>query len=147
MVLARSPALCSGNSFWTTGVCPSPVDLAPLPEPGLNVIVEDLRGEDRAPEEDLVAVGGWVYFDGSCTTPSVRGLARAACSTVQTDDAGVPMKILQAAVPRRLSIRTVRKTATVTGGLPQRGQRSQWTGQKCSCAHQDLRRLGVSDVC
>ncbi len=92
----------AGNSFWTTGICPSPVDLAPLPEAALNVVVEDLRAGGRPAGEELVALCGRVYFDGSCTTPAVRGLARASCSIVQTDDNGVPEKILQAAVPRHL---------------------------------------------
>ncbi len=92
-----------GNGFWTTGVCPHPADLAPPPCLDLNIVVDAnagaLLGDDDA---DMVAVGGRIYVDGSCTTPAVRSLARAACAVVQTDEEGRPTKTLQIAVPRHL---------------------------------------------
>ncbi len=96
----------SGDRFWTTGICPNPVDLAPLPAKDLQVVVEKLEDDDAmggdGGQDDLIAVRGRVYWDGSATTSTVRGLTRAACAIVQTDAAGKPTKVLQAAVPRHL---------------------------------------------
>ncbi len=94
----------AGARFWTTGACPSPADLAPMPGKSLDVVVEKRVALENGAreEEELIAVGGRLYWDGSCTTPSVKRLARAACSVVQTDAEGNPTKILQAAVPRHL---------------------------------------------
>ncbi len=93
----------AGDRFWTLGACPNPADLAPQPPTTLDVLVEykdeDYRERDGA---DLVAIGGRACVDGSCTTPTVKGLARASCAVVQTDEAGRPIKVLQAAVPRHL---------------------------------------------
>ncbi len=93
----------AGDSFWTTGACPSPVDLAPPPVNDLRVEVETLDEGTRASDgEDIMAIRGRAYWDGSATTSVVKGLTRAACAVVQTDEEGRPMKILQAAVPRHL---------------------------------------------
>ncbi len=93
----------SGCSFWTTGVCPNPADLAPPPDTALNVIVENLgNGGLGDGDGGLMATRGRAYFDGSCTTPVIRRMARAACAVAQTDAEGNPQKILQAAVPRHL---------------------------------------------
>ncbi len=96
----------AGNRFWTTGVCPSPVDLAPLPAKDFQVVVERLVDDDGDADADdhgdLTAIRGRAYWDGSATTSVVRGLTRAACAIVQTNARGEPTKILQAAVPRHL---------------------------------------------
>ncbi len=93
----------SGCTFWTTGVCPNPADLAPLPDTALNVIVEKVGPAAHEGESGgLMAIRGRAYFDGSCTTPVIRRMARAACAIAQTDEEGSPLKILQAAVPRHL---------------------------------------------
>ncbi len=93
----------AGDRFWTLGACPNPSDLAPQPPTALDVHVEykdeGYRGRDGA---ELIAIGDRAYVDGSCTTPTVKGLARASCAVVQTDEAGRPIKVLQAAVPRHL---------------------------------------------
>ncbi len=95
----------AGNRFWTTGVCPSPADVAPLPALDLTVMVERMgacTGIGDAGGSDLTAVCGRTYFDGSATTPTVKRLARAACAVVETNDQGEPSKVLTAAVPRHL---------------------------------------------
>ncbi len=93
----------AGDRFWTTGACPSPVDLAPPPVGDLNVVVEYLdEGLRDRDGEDILAIRGRAYWDGSATTSVVKGLTRAACAVVQTDEDGRPTKVLQAAVPRHL---------------------------------------------
>ncbi len=93
----------AGCRFWTTGVCPNPADLAPPPEAEMNVIVEKVGNYDDADEVgNIMAIRGRAYIDGSCTTPSVKRLARAACGIAQTNDRGEPQKLLHAAVPRHL---------------------------------------------
>ncbi len=93
----------SSSSFWTTGICPSPVDLAPMPDTKLTVTCERTSaGGDAEEGESLLDMEGHLYIDGSCTTPMVRELARAGCSIVRTNAEGTPTKILRAAVPRHL---------------------------------------------
>ncbi len=93
----------SGSSFWTTGVCPNPVDLAPLPDVKLTVTSERVVAEgSTGGDEGLLDMRGHLYIDGSCTTPTIRELARAGCSIVSTNAEGTPTKILRAAVPRHL---------------------------------------------
>ncbi len=121
--------VAQGSRFWTTGICPDPADLAPPPPIGLDVKVKIVDEAVRNEEEDLIAIGGRAYFDGSCTTPAVRRMARASCAVVQTDDDGRPVKVLQAAVPRHLpqsaqaaehlglgiTIRALRRNTVVVG--------------------------------
>ncbi len=95
----RSAATCR---FWTTGACPDPGDLAPLPPVGLDVKVKRLRQSPSEDASDLIAIAGRAYIDGSSTTPAFKSLARAACAIVQTTAEGEPTKVLQAAVPRHL---------------------------------------------
>ncbi len=91
-----------GNRFWTTGICPDPGDLAPQPPTSLDVKVKILDEAVREENGELIAIGGRAYFDGSCTAPAIRSMARASCAVVQTDENGRPVKALQAAVPRHL---------------------------------------------
>ncbi len=90
--------------FWTTAVMPHPADTAPLPREDLHCLVEfhDDRLRDEATEANRVQVSGRCYLDGSCFPSVIRGLARAACSIVMTDEEGRPRKTLQLPVPRYL---------------------------------------------
>ncbi len=93
----------AGSSFWTTGICPNPADLAPPPDVELTVTCERLgAGDGQAENDGLMDIKGWAYIDGSATTPAIRGMARAGCAIVNTDDQDTPLKILRAAVPRHL---------------------------------------------
>ncbi len=94
---------CAATSrFWTTGICPDPGDLAPMPPTTLEVQVQTLVHAADSDPGDLIAIKGRGYVDGSSTTPTIKSLARASCSVVQTTADGTPTKILQAAVPRHL---------------------------------------------
>ncbi len=88
--------------FYTTGICPNPGDLAQRPPVGLDVKVKNLVPQPKGNEDDLIALSGRAYIDGSSTTPTIRSMARAACAIVSTAEDGTPLKVLQAAVPRHL---------------------------------------------
>ncbi len=98
-------AVCAAEDqrFWTTGVCPNPADLAPLPCLDLGIVVEAVDGTvGEQDADDIARLRGRLYVDGSCTAPVVKDLARAACAVVQTDEAGHPQRVLRVAVPRHL---------------------------------------------
>ncbi len=111
----------AADSFWTTAVFPHPADLAPSPTKERYVQVEvfpekerasadalavarrngldDLAGVDDRTADLKAQLGGNVYFDGSCTTSPIRDLTRAACSIVEVDEAGDPIRTVEATVP------------------------------------------------
>ncbi len=109
------------DSFWTTAAFPHPADVAPPPTPQRYVQVEVFPEAERASEPAMAAarlnghveaghadprtpdqkaqLGGRVYFDGSCRPSPIRDLARAACSIVEVNDGGDPIRTIEATVP------------------------------------------------
>ncbi len=99
------------DPFWTTGVIPHPVDLAPQLAAEVEIVVEHgmQDGEERqartAPPEGGgadTAVGGRVYIDGSAQPSAIDGLARAGACVAEVDDRGRMIKKLTCAVPAHL---------------------------------------------
>ncbi len=105
------------NSFYCSGVFPHPADLWPLPAQEQNVVAFEGRGlgaGDVYDDEGLGARTGSVFIDGTCTSSPVRGIARAACSAVEVDQHGTPIREVQMLIPA-----TIRQTAQAAehGGL------------------------------
>ncbi len=89
------------DRFWVTAIFPHPEDLAA--RPAADVLLQFSRGAvgDEAAEAEGPAgttVEGEIYIDGSCTTSTISGLARAGCAIVQMQGLRVVKKAL-AAVP------------------------------------------------
>ena len=83
--------------FWTSGISPHPVDVAPLPTEGFHYTVTELDIDVFVAAD----FGGDVYIDGSCFPSAVKGLSRAGCAIVEVDKQGLMVRQALMLVPRR----------------------------------------------
>ncbi len=93
------------SKFWSTGVFPHPADDWPEPAADFDaVIVGDDGGSSGLDgwHDPEAGFGGFVYTDGSCAHSPIRGLSRAACSSVQVDDVGNRTRGIYMPAPRHL---------------------------------------------
>ncbi len=89
------------DRFWVTAIFPHPGDLAAPPAEDIELQFSRGAVGDEAAEAEGPAgmtIEGEIYIDGSCTSSTICGLARAGCAIIQMQGLRVVKKAL-AAVP------------------------------------------------
>ncbi len=93
------------DGFWSTSLFPHPADDWPQPAADFSGVVLGDEGGSSGLDgwnDPVTGFGGDVYSDGSCHHSLIRGLSRAAASSVQVDASGARVRAIHLPIPRHL---------------------------------------------